>query len=74
MKKNSIKKTIIPYIVLAIILLIVFYAFRLASTKVNQITYADLLKEIALTNGIVIDKILKSPIDGLIEYYSDSYK
>ncbi len=36
--------------------------------------FADLLKEIALTNGIVIEKILKSPIDGLVEYYSDSYK
>ena len=35
--------------------------------------YADLLKEAARSNGIETGKILKSPMDGLIEYYSETH-
>lgn len=36
--------------------------------------YADLLMESTHKNGIETGKILKSPIDGLIEYYSETHK
>ena len=35
--------------------------------------YADLLKEAARSNGVETGKILKSPMDGLIEYYSETH-
>jgi len=46
MRKNNVKKTIFPYLALGIILLVIFYIFQFMNTKVNDISYAELLSKI----------------------------
>ena len=46
MRKTNIKKAVVPYVVLLIVLLVVFYIFELSQTKINKITYGELLNHI----------------------------
>ena len=46
MRKNNIKKTIIPYVILGVILLAVFYVFQMSQIKANDFTYEELLTHI----------------------------
>ena len=46
MRKNSIKKAIIPYVVLGLILVGVLYVFEMAQIKNHDITYNQLLEHI----------------------------
>ena len=46
MDKKNIKKGIVPYIFVAIIMLGIYYFFSVANVKVNDITYDELIKSI----------------------------
>ena len=46
MRKRSIKKAIIPYVILGLILLAVFYVFEMSQIKANDFTYEELLTHI----------------------------
>ena len=46
MRKNSIKKTIVPYVILGLILLAVLYVFEMSQIKANNFTYDELLTHI----------------------------
>ena len=46
MRKNNIKKTIVPYVILGLILLAVLYVFEMSQIKANDFTYEELLTHI----------------------------
>ena len=46
MDKKTIKKGIVPYLFVAIIMLGIYYFFSVANVKVNNITYDELIKNI----------------------------
>ncbi len=46
MRKNNIKRTIVPYVVLGLILLAVLYVFEMSQVKVNEFKYEELLTHI----------------------------
>ena len=64
MRKNNIKRTIVPYVVLGLILLAVLYVFEMSQVKVNQFKYDELISHIE--NGEVKDITLTPRVSSSI--------
>ena len=46
MRRKSIKRAVLPYIILGIVLLGVLYVFEMSKIKTNEFTYEELLNHI----------------------------
>ena len=64
MRKNNIKRTIVPYVVLGLILLAILYVFEMSQIKVNQFKYDELITHIE--NGEVKDITLTPRVSSSI--------
>ena len=64
MRKNNIKRTIVPYVVLGLILLAILYVFEMSQVKVNQFKYDELISHIE--NGEVKDITLTPRVSSSI--------
>ena len=56
MKKKVVKKSIISYILLALVILGVLYVFNVLNRKVNNLSYSELIK--AMNNGEVTELVI----------------
>jgi len=45
MNKKDIKKGIVPYLILGLLMLGIFYFFNLSNKKVNQFTYDEFISK-----------------------------
>ncbi len=66
MKKNDMKKALIPYFILAIALGVVLYLLQMKSVKINELTYDKLIKEAREGN---VEKITITPRSDESVYY-----
>ena len=56
MKKKVVKKSIISYVLLALVILGVLYVFNVLNRKVNNLSYSELIK--AMDNGEVTELVI----------------
>ena len=66
MKKNDMKKALIPYFILAIALGVVLYLLQMKTIKINELTYDKLIKEAREGN---VEKITITPRSDESVYY-----
>ncbi len=77
MSKKNMKKGLLPYLFLAIIILAVFYFFSIANQKVNVLTYGEFMEVI---NSGTVEEITIIPnnsaynyeIKGIVEGYAEN--
>ena len=67
-KKKDIKKGLIPYLILLLVVATVYYILSMKTIKVNELTYDKLLKEVAEQN---VEKITITPKSGESIYVFD---
>ena len=66
MKKNDVKKGLIPYLFLIVVVVTVYYILSMKTIKVNELTYDKLLKEVTSHN---VEKITITPKASESVYY-----
>ena len=79
MKKKSIKKGLIPYVFLLVMVAVIYYLLTMKTIKVNELTYDKLVKEVEAQN---IEKVTITPnssestytFEGRLKKYGENEK
>ena len=72
MNKKNFKKTVLPYIMLGLLMLIIFYVFNLMNTKVNKLSYNEFMQSIS--EGKISEVEVTPSNDGGVYYLEGKLK
>ena len=72
MNKKSFKKVVLPYVLLGLLMLLIFYVFNLMNNKVNELTYNEFMQNVS--SGQVSEVEITPSKDGGVYYIEGKLK